>query len=274
MERAAIKLILSDIDSTILPCGASRVSDRTIAAFHAALDAGIAVGPASGRGFAQLAPFFAGDTACFSTAVATNGLEVYHEGARICAQTLPHEALVKVLEVLRTIPRAGLICFDGAQPLLVTGDRADLARHMPAYAATCEEVDGLPEFPVIKANAFMAGDALTSEEFCARVSEAVPDLDFDIPLPGYLNMMPKGWNKGSAVRYLCDHLGIGLDEVVVFGDAANDLTMFDVVENAAAVANATPDAATAARWHIGACADDAVAHAIEQLAAGEWPFAC
>ena len=59
---------------------------------------------------------------------------------------------------------------------------------------------------------------------------------------------------------------------MVFGDAGNDLAMFDAVENAVAVANATPEAAVAARWHIGACADDAVAQIIEQVAAGEWPF--
>ena len=48
----AVKLILTDIDGTILPRGERVVSSRTVAAFHAALDAGIAVGPASGRGYA------------------------------------------------------------------------------------------------------------------------------------------------------------------------------------------------------------------------------
>ena len=141
---------------------------------------------------------------------------------------------------------------------------------MPGYAAACSTASQLPDQPIIKANAFMAGDALTTEEFCARLSDAAGALDFDIPLPGYLNIMPTGWNKGSAVRYLCDYLGIGLDEVVVFGDAGNDLAMFNVVENAVAVANATPEAAAAARWHIGRCDEDAVAQVIECIVAGTW----
>ena len=58
--------------------------------------------------------------------------------------------------------------------------------------------------------------------------------------------------------------------MVVFGDAGNDLTMFSVVENAVAVANATPEAAAAARWHIGRCDEDAVAATIEQIVAGTW----
>jgi hydroxymethylpyrimidine pyrophosphatase-like HAD family hydrolase len=48
--------------------------------------------------------------------------------------------------------------------------------------------------------------------------------------------------------------------------------MFEAVPNSVAVANATDEAAAAARWHIGRCEDDAVALAIEALVAGEWPF--
>ena len=59
---------------------------------------------------------------------------------------------------------------------------------------------------------------------------------------------------------------------MVFGDAGNDLSMLSHVPDSVAVANATPEAAAAARWHIGACADDAVADAVLALARGEWPF--
>ena len=44
------------------------------------------------------------------------------------------------------------------------------------------------------------------------------------------------------------------------------------VPNSVAVANATPEAAAAARWHIGSCDDEAVADVLYALARGEWPF--
>ena len=47
----AIKLILTDIDGTIMPYGKRQVTQRCRAAFHAAMDAGILVGSASGRFF-------------------------------------------------------------------------------------------------------------------------------------------------------------------------------------------------------------------------------
>ena len=77
-----VKLILTDIDGTILPAGEHAVSPRTVAAFHAAIDAGMLVGPASGRGYAWIPPFF-GDEACCAMALATNGLQVYLGGEKV-----------------------------------------------------------------------------------------------------------------------------------------------------------------------------------------------
>lgn len=272
MPQHQIKLILSDIDGTIMPPGASTVSERTVAAFRSALGAGIMAGPASGRGFVQIAPFFRGDASCCQTAIATNGLEAYCAGTKICEHRLPAAALACTLDIVRDTPGAGLLYFEGASPYLVAGERAVLANIAPAYARSCVPVDALPAEDVLKANVFVGADMAGTEALVARLNDEVCGLDFDIPMLGYANIMPTGWNKGSALRELCDHLGIGPDEVVVFGDAGNDLTMFSVATHSVAVANATPEAASAAHWHIGRCEDDAVAKAIEALAAGEWPF--
>ena len=52
----------------------------------------------------------------------------------------------------------------------------------------------------------------------------------------------------------------------MFGDADNDLGMFAAVPNSCAVANANENATRAARWHVGASAEDGVAIALEQIA--------
>ena len=268
-----VKLILTDIDGTVLPRGRSRVSDRTVSAFHAAMDAGIFVGPASGRGYSWIPDFFGGDTACCATALATNGLQVYLGGKLALERTLAPDALRELRAIVAETPRAGLVCFDDATPLLVEGSLDDLAAHFPAYAERCRVTSELPDFPVVKANVFTGAGEAAAAELVARLNAEVPALDVDRAMPTYSNVMPRGWNKGAAVAWMAERLGVGLDEVVVFGDADNDLSMFAAVEHSVAVAGATPEAAEAARWHIGACEDDAVAAAIEVLAAGEWPFA-
>lgn len=270
MQR--VKLILSDIDGTIMPMGQQVVPDRVLKAFHVALDAGIAIGPATGRSYAQLPRFFQGDAACCATAVTTNGLEAYVGGQCVQRTVLPREALLATLDFVHDVPDAGLVCFDGTTPLICDGEVEDLLVCAHDYGLTCKPHAGVPEFPVVKANVFVNRDRAATVEFADALNEAIEGLDFDVPSVGFLNIMPSGWNKGSAITYLCEHMGIGLDEVVVFGDAGNDLTMFETVPNSVAVENAMEVAAKAARWHIGSCDDFAVAHAVEALAAGSWPF--
>lgn len=267
-----IKLILSDIDGTIMPRGRDHVSERTRLAFHAALDAGIAAGVASGRAVTQIPPFFSGDAACCATCITTNGLAIYHDGERIAYGLPARTALERLMDVLGDVPRAGLVAFEGSQPYLCCGERADMASVVYDYAQVAIERAGLPDFEIQKANVFVDGDMPQTAALCAQLNDAFEELDFDVPMRGFLNIMPAGWNKRSAVRRLCDHLGISTEEVAVFGDAGNDLAMFEVVGHPVAVAGATPEAAAAARWHIGRCEDDAVAQAIEALAAGSWPF--
>lgn len=268
----AVKLILTDIDGTILPRGRRAVSARTCAAIHAAIDAGIVTGPASGRGHAWIPGFFDGDEACCATALATNGMQVYLEGEKVLERTLARADLERVRDIVAETPHAGMIVFDELTPLLVEGAVEDLAAAFPTYAEACAPVDGLPDFDVVKANVFVGTTPSDAARLVARLNEEVPALNVDRAMPTYSNIQPRGWNKGTAVRWLAERLGVGLDEVVVFGDADNDVAMLRSVPNSVAVAGATPEAAAAARWHIGACEDDAVAAAIEALARGEWPF--
>ena len=95
------------------------------------------------------------------------------------------------------------------------------------------------------------------------------------PTAPLIDISPAGWSKGTSVRYIADQLGLALDEVATFGDSENDLSMIEAVPNSVAVSNASPEVAAAARWHIGASADDAVADALFEIAnaakTGEMP---
>ena len=267
-----IRLILTDVDGTILPKGRDEVSPACIAAFHAALDAGIHVGPASGRGTTRVPSVFANDEACCRTLLAANGMQVYLDGDLIHEAHIERGALVEVAGVVRQVPGAGLICFDGPRALVVEGSVDDLRRSFRSYAATARPVSEVPRFPIVKANVFTPVDLRATQAVTDLLRERVPQIDYSLPMPGFINTTPRGWSKASAVDMLATELGIGLDQVVCFGDSGNDIEMLSHVPNSAAVAGATPEAAAAARWHIGSCEDDAVAHAIAGIARGEWPF--
>lgn len=273
MPQHNIKLILSDIDGTMLPYGKKQVSDRTLRAMHAAMDAGIHVGPASGRGISHVAPAFGGDLACVATALGTNGMQVYLDGELIHEERLPLDALEQVLDVVGERDDAGVIVFDDdGVPHLILGEREVLAQTFPVYAQEAIDDVGLPEKPPVKLNVFVGGGMEPTREVFLMLQERVPALDFNLPMAGFINLTPPGYSKASGIDVLCEALGIGLDQVVVFGDGGNDLEMLAHTPNGVAVEGSAPEAAAAAHWHIGRCEDDAVAAAIEAITKGEWPF--
>ena len=267
-----IKLILSDIDGTILPYGKDVVSDTCLTAFHAALDAGICIGPATGRAAARAVPVFGGDDVCCKTALASNGMEVYLDGKLVRELYLERDGIMALAEATRSMPGCGVACFEGATALVVSGTIENLAASFPAYGPTARYIDEVPHTPIVKANIFTPVDIDITHAVCETLRKKVPAFDYSVPQPGFVNMTPRGWNKGAAVELLCDELGIGLDQAVVFGDGGNDVEMLSRVPNSVAVAAAAPEAKAAARWHIGAVEDDAVPAAIMALARGEWPF--
>lgn len=271
----SIKLILSDIDGTLLPFGQKRLSPRVFEAFHAALDAGIHIGPASGRALSGVLPVFEGDTACTRTASTTNGMEVYLDGELIHRELIPPAAIETIYAYVKTHPRMGLICFEEGEPHLLLGDVEILAPLFPAYAAHAKRRATLPDWPVTKVNIFVDDadeKATLTHQINNELAALIPEVDFVVPMPGFINVLSKNWGKGSAIDLLCERLGISLDEVVVFGDAENDLQMIEHVPNSVAVANAVERVRAAACWQIGSVDEDAVPNAILALAEGLWPF--
>lgn len=232
-----VKLVLSDIDGTIMPHGQKTVDERTRQAFHMALDAGIHIGPSTGRGIDWVMPIFGGDDACYATAVATNGLQVYLDGQKIREAFFDPEPLEHTVDIVRGVPGAGVLCFDGYTPYLVCGEKDALQKSFPRYAETCVKVDGVPrDFRIGKSNVFCAEGEEATRALVARLNEEVEGLDFDVALATFSNVMPAGINKATGIDLLCERIGCSIQEVVVFGDAGNDLSMLRHVPNSVAVA--------------------------------------
>lgn len=271
--RSNIKLILSDVDGTMLPYGSTQLTADQRAAIHKALDAGIMFGPCSGRGREWLAPIFEHDTACYATAIATNGQAVYLRGRTLREPHFSAELVAEFAQVVSAIPGAGALGFIGAAPYVLAGSVTDLAQIFPKYAGQAKSAQDLPQDATFtKLNAFALGTGAHTQQVAAQIAANLPAFDTDVPQANFINVMRAGQNKATGIDLLCAELNIGLDQVVVFGDGGNDVAMLAHVPNSVAVAGAVPEAQAAARFHIGPAEKSAVFDAIAQLAAGEWPF--
>lgn len=262
-----IRLVLSDMDNTLVPFGNPTVSQRTIDAIHACQEQGIDVGPASGRDRGEISSFFGGDASCFNTGVMVNGQRVYYLGSVVYEKTLPRDDLRTIERVVAPLPGCALITYRDDNFGDWVGDTREGLGDMYDRAFMCggRRHDMLPDYPVVKAG-IIARDPDTLHRLSLGLAELCPGLIFPNTVTSWLDVSLRGWSKADGVKILQRVLGLADEEVCVFGDADNDLTMFAAVPNSCAVANANDHAKAAARWHVGASADDGVAIALEEIA--------
>lgn len=271
-----IKLVLADMDGTLLPFGAQTISARTRRAIHAALDAGIMFGPASGRDYVNLVEPFDGDRRCFATGIMSNGKKVFSDGKLMLRKTLPHASLVRLEELVRPLAGSSLWLVADADDTGTSCERIvcsiepgdELAmRAVRESGRAMTLAPDIPELDVTTAGIYVSIDHAPLKRLRDRCQAACPELDFPAPAPFYLDVLLRGWSKAEALDPLMDSLGITLDEVAFVGDSENDLTLLEKVPNSYAVANATPEAKAAARFGLPDAAADAVAQLLERLVA-------
>ena len=266
-----IRLVLSDMDNTLIPFGSEYVSERTVRAIHELLDAGVPFGPATGRDHMELMRFFQGDEACFMTGIFSNGKRVRVDGTYVRTVLIPRDALVKIDEALRPEPGMFLVCYPEDTNLLnpaygVGTTAEELAVFEKRTRFTGAVVDEVPDEPFIAATIACPGPPERMDRCRAIVSEAAPELRIVSPVPEWFDIMPQGVSKASGLEPLLEALGITLDEVAVFGDAENDLEILRMVHHSVAVANATDEVLETARYRVGPVSEEGVADALLEIA--------
>lgn len=264
-----IKLVVTDIDDTLVAVGRPHATRHAIDGVHALQDAGVAFSVVTGRRMSAIQRLFRGDERCYQTAITSNGQRIYAEGRPIHTQYLSHDALVRAAEVVSGHEGYALGLYKGHEVELVGTSAEEVERYGLAYWNSAHLVGGVSDHAYYKANVRVGHGPGVAPRFEVRaeLARACPEFMLVYPGPNYIDLIPSGWGKDSAVCLLAQYLGIEFDEVAAFGDEENDLNMLYSVPNSVAVANAVPAVRRDASWHIGASADDAVADACHEIAA-------
>ena len=268
-----IKLALADLDDTLIPFGAACASDHARAAIHSVHDAGMFFGPVTGRVPAAMEWMFSGDATCYSTGAFANGQIVKVEGEVIQLVTLQGCYLQRVAKVLDEIGLDAWLAVysptDLSDVSIVTTRPQSVIDNPPKTWGS--EIHGIVESvspgPYVKANVQFCCSREQISMIRDCLARRIPELRFVFPslVAEVLDVNVGEWDKGDAVRLIAKRLSVSLDEVVVFGDSENDLSMIEAVPNSVAVANAASSVLDAACWHIGPAGDDAVASALLDL---------
>lgn len=236
-----IKLIASDIDGTLLRYGETELPTVFSGLIRRLLNAGVLFCPASGRQYHSLRRLFApvADEACF---LCENGAVVFGPGAEETAPILSKTAMPR--EDAMDLARA-IIALPGCA-VLISGQNS-------GYACGCaesyiqrirdslgnlmhrvERVEDVPE-EIIKVSAFCPNGP---EQAAGALGPRWGKYHMAVAGPAWLDFTLA--DKGSGLRGLCRSLGIGLEDVMAFGDNWNDVSMLEAAGTSWLMESADP----------------------------------
>ena len=272
MNKPSIQMAALDLDGTLLN-RASQVSPRTLEALQQAMNRGVAVLPATGRGLSSL-PRVVASIPGVRYAITSNGAAVWDLGdqplaavrsrygepgpepvtqpTRLIYNPLPADTARAVYQLLDRFDGDLTLFADGRSlktPAGIAWSKARIARLLSTEAKQAD--DGrftvLPDLhPYFEAH---AGDL---EKFCMFFSSreeaeaalpllaAIPGVEATQGSPDNIEATAAGVNKGSALLALAAHLGIPREGVLAIGDSENDRRMLEAAGVAAVMANGMP----------------------------------
>jgi Cof subfamily protein (haloacid dehalogenase superfamily) len=262
----AFKALALDLDGTLLTSQES-VSERNLRALAAARAAGLQIILASARWY-QLAERVARLVEAAAPVVACSGAQVRRldDGRDLFDVRLPLEfvrALYAICDDERSISTVVL-----DESVVVKMDKAPDPSLAPPEMrfATSLAADAGTETPRI---ALIQGtDAVErlrrelEAAWGAQVHFITSMSSFGKPI---LTLTAMGAHKGKALAVACEDLGIGVEDVVAFGDSGNDLEMFKVAGASVAMGQADDELKSAATFVSVRNDEDGVAVGIERL---------
>ncbi len=245
------KLIFLDIDGTLTEPGKNDPPPSAAEAVRRAREKGHKVVLCSGRNYGMLYPVL---QLGFDGLVASAGGYIEYDGQVVydCPMTPKQQARVldifKESGIYRTIGgRNHSYTDEGFKEFLAENTQSEANSELLRWRVQIEseldirpmsEYDGEPIYGM----AFMSRG---KERLKKPMQELQEEFEFciqDEDTCGIVNgeLSSKAFDKGSAVKRLCEFLGVSKENTIAFGDSMNDLEMLKAVETGVCMANGSP----------------------------------
>jgi Cof subfamily protein (haloacid dehalogenase superfamily) len=267
------RLVATDLDGTLLR-STGEVSPRTRAALEACWAAGIPVVGATGRGPRLLDSVRRALDGRGIAVLAQGGFVVDLERDEVLRTVgLPRDRAAAVIAQVEAVAGRLVVAVEEAaeqaearRPLRVQHG-FDWPYPEPAHLLPRSRV--LPPGPVLKV--FLRSASLGQDELLARARRAVDPAEAEVTHAGlgFIEVLPPGVTKATGLAVALDRYGVGLGDVLAFGDMPNDLPLLTAVRDAGgravAVTNAHPAVRSAAPQLTSGNDADGVARCLEAV---------
>lgn len=265
----APRLVATDLDGTVVRSDES-VSPRTMAALKRLAAAGVILVGATGRG-PRLLDMCRNDVPSADFLVLGQGAFVYEcryddTVVELADHSVAGEVLLEALHLVEAEVGPVRALAEPADP-----DRRITGDPMPDWPWPSVVLDTAPREvaftgPMVKG--YFISDEFTGPELLVAAQDVVDPTRVTVTESGVgmLEVCPVGVSKAAGIQVVLDKFGIDWSDVLVFGDATNDLSMMKAAGHSVAMPNGHPWVQAAATEIAPAGNnDDGVAQYIEEL---------
>lgn len=266
-----VALIALDMDGTLLDANHVDIPPRNRAALQAAAAQGATVVLASGRTMYLLKEAIR-TLGVVKYALVSNGAGVWdveHETwlSHIGMPDAQWRGVLKVLQkynVAREVYADGMAYLNhedmlGAAKL---GFSPEFAKNYVKQVTVVDDVAAaVTDMTIEKIHVFYVNPEIR-DDLLAELADLGP-MAIANAEPTNLEITALGANKGAALAFLCNQLGLAPEQVMAFGDGDNDLEMLGWAGQSYAMGNGSANAKAAAKHVTGTNRDAGVAQAVE-----------
>lgn len=256
-----IKLIASDIDGTLFRSNHT-LPEEFDDVLQILNENHIIFSVASGRPYLTLQKTF--EKYKDILFIADNGAHVVYQGKELSVHSFDTSLIKKLLTITRQVPDsyAVLCTTEGA---FIESSNPDFIRELEKYYVKYTIVSDLTQVQkhFIK---YTVCDLTGAEKHSLPYySNFTNNIQISVAGFVWLDMMPKGVNKGTAIKEIQSKLNISFEEIMTFGDYLNDSEMLQSAYYSYAMENAHKDLFEIARFKAASNDDDGVILKIKEM---------
>jgi len=231
-----IKLVATDVDGTLVKAASTTINPEYFEVIRQLRRAGIEVVICSGRQEEGLTKLFAPVVdECFF--VSNNGSSISRNGKMLLDDGIDHETVSQIINDVSGLPDCNFFFSNARGGYYMPGvDPEDLA-YSQSYGHEFAPFPGLDKCGVI-AKMCVHCTKRTPHPAAALVGKYEGATVVDAG-GGWMDFIPKGINKGTAVKLIQERLGISHEETLASGDQENDVAMLKAAGISYAVATAS-----------------------------------
>lgn len=258
-----VKLIVTDVDDTIVPEGGTTLNPEYYEVVRECRKRGILIGVASGRQKPCVKKLFE-PVLDKIFILADNGTDIWEKDYKTSMEFTDEDYQAMAREVHELCAGHAIMSCKPDISYIEYGQE-EYYETMRAYPYDLEYVEDASKLTGICKVSVWRKDGV-DPQIASMMQERWSDR-MDVCLAGenFLDFTSKGCNKGKALSIIQEHYGIKPEETAAFGNADNDIPMLERAKYSYAVGNASDNLKQTAYEVIDKVGEDAVLKKIKEI---------